>query len=75
MAPGIISRNKKLLEAKGTLSRSKDATSSSWHYKGTKDIATTSKTRKKKLLGTKGIATRSKDATWLLALLVGTRSY
>ena len=52
-APGLTTRNEKLLGTKGIATRSKDAT------RGAPRLTT----RNKKLLGTKGIATRSKEAT------------
>ena len=77
-APGIATRNKKLLGAtKGIATSHKDAIRGSWHRRqekkllGPKGIATTNKTplgapgiatRNKKRLGAKGIATSNKGA-------------
>ena len=52
-APGLTTRNKKLLETKGI------ATNGARTLLGAPGLTT----RNKKLLGTKGIATMSKDAT------------
>ena len=56
VAPGLTTRNKKLLVTKGIATRCKDATRTLLGAPGLT-------TRNKKLLGTKGIASRSKDAT------------